>query len=118
MSKAINYDIEIQQGEDWTFTVELLNSNDEPFPLTGYSVQMDIRDAPGGNLYKSLSTTGGEIVVSGAGGSATFTLDHTETAALPFKKAVYDIFFISGADTRTPLLEGDVIVRRRVTVVA
>lgn len=113
----ITYDIEMKQGAKWTLTLEL-TTDGVAKSLTGYSAKMEIR--PGENaseILETLSTTGGEIVITAATGTITLTLTKSETDALNFHRAIYDLFIrdSNNLDDDVCLVEGDVLLHRRVT---
>jgi hypothetical protein len=51
----------------------------------------------------------------GGTGEVALSLSKTETAALNFRNAVYDLYIESAAGTRTYLLKGAVTVEARIT---
>jgi len=116
MSEASRYDIKIHQGETWSMTLTILDNNDNPKNLTNYTGKMQIRSKPGGTLLKELSTdVGGGMTINGAYGEIVLEMTDTETAALMFKTAQYDLFLYSDSNTSTPLLKGEVKLTQRVT---
>jgi len=116
MSEASRYDINIHQGETWSMTLTVRDNNDNPKNLTNYTGKMQIRSKPGGTLLKELSTdVGGGMTISGAFGEILLEMTDTETAALMFKTAQYDLFLYSDSNTSTPLLKGEVKLTQRVT---
>ena len=113
----ITYDIEMKQGAKWTMTLEL-STGGVAKSLTGYSAKMEIRpSANSSEVYETLSTTGGEIVITAATGTIQLTLTKSETDALNFRKAEYDLYLRDGsdADADVCLIEGEVLLHRRVT---
>lgn len=115
MSKVNTYDVNIHQGETWSMTITLKDSNDNPRNLTDYTGKMQIRTKPGGTLLKDLNTTDGGMTINEAYGEIVLEMDADETADLRFRNAYYDLFIYSSSDTATPLLKGSVILTQRVT---
>lgn len=114
MSNVEKYNIHIYEGETWGMNLALYDDNDDPVLLTGYTAKMQIRDRPGGTVFKTIDNTSG-ITVNEAYGELDLFLSAEETAEFNFKKASYDIFIYSPADEAVPILCGDVIVERRIT---
>lgn len=113
----ITYDIEMYQGSKWTLSL-VLTTNGIAKSLTGFTAKMEIRPNEYSNeVLETLSTTGGEIVITAATGTIQCTLTKTETAALDFKRAKYDLFIRDAADATADvcLISGDVLLHRRVT---
>lgn len=115
MSEVNTYNINIHQGETWTMTLTVKDENDAAKNLTNYTGKMEIRDKPNGTIYETLSTSGSGMTITGATGEVALSLSKTETAALNFRNAVYDLYVESAAGTRTYLLKGAVTVEARVT---
>lgn len=117
MSEVNTYDLHIHQGETWELVLTRLDANDEPVALTGYSAFMSIKDRPGGRLYTTLTSSDSEITIVEADGEIEVNMSATDTGALPFVEAYYDIAIKSVASTVTYLLKGRVMVARRITEV-
>ncbi len=115
MSEVNTYNIKIHQGETWTMILTVKDENGIAKNLTGYTGKMQIRDKPGGTVYKELATSPGTgMTINGTYGEVELALTATETAALKFRKAVYDIYIQTGTNV-TYLLKGDTTVEARVT---
>jgi hypothetical protein len=115
MSIVHTLPINIHQGETWSRTIVVKDDNDAAKILTGYTGKMQIRNNPGGTLYKELSIGSG-MTITGASGEVKYDLTAAETAALNFRTAVYDTYITPDAGVnKTYLLKGDVIVEARVT---
>lgn len=113
----IEYEIEMKQGAKWTLTLEL-SVGGVAKSLTDYSAKMEIRSNENSSeILESLSTTDGEITITAAEGKITLVLTKGETDALNFRKAKYDLFIrdTNNLDDDVCLIEGDVILHRRVT---
>lgn len=111
-----NYDITIKQGAKWALTFEL-STNDVAKDLTDFSAYMEIRpDANSDKVYETL-TLGSEITITAATGTIELVLTKAQTAALQFRKAVYDIFLrdLNNLDDDVALLDGNVYLVRRIT---
>jgi len=80
------------------------------FNFTGYTALMEIRSAPGGTVYATLSTANGRIVLGGVAGTLRLIVDSTITDTWTWGgRAYYDIF-LDGA-TEFYLVEGRITLR-------
>lgn len=86
-----------------------------PVSLTAYTARMSVKDKVGGTELFRLDTTNARIVISTANYTITLVVSATDTAALTFKKGVYDLEMVSGSGIVTPLLSGVVNVLNEVT---
>lgn len=111
----VTYNINIKQGAEWATSMQILDENDQPINLTGYSATMQIRDMPGGMLIKEIKTTPGTgITITALTGTIGLALTAAETALFTFQAAQYDLLIDSGT-TKTYLLEGEIKLTKRVT---
>lgn len=83
--------------------------------LGGYTARMSVKDKVGGTELLSLTTTNSRIVLDNTFKTITLLLTATETAALTWKSAVYDLEMVSGSGVVTPLLSGKVVVSKEIT---
>lgn len=84
--------------------------------LSGYAMQMQVRDAPGGTLYADLSTANGKIsIFDAANGKFRVTLTATETAALTAGTYRYDLKVTDAGGAVSYPMRGSLYVRDRVT---
>lgn len=90
-----------------------------PVDLTGFTARLTIKDKVGGTeLFKLLTTPGlsdGTITLDIVESSITLTVSATLTAALTWKKGVYDLELESATGEVTALLTGTVTVTKEVT---
>ena len=87
-----------------------------PFDLTGYTARMQIRETlESTTTLEELTTSNGGITLGGTAGTITLLLTATETAALTFETAVYDLEIVSGAGVVTRLMHGKVVLVDEVT---
>ena len=101
----------IDQGSDFSFTVDMTNSDGTAMDLSGYTATAHIRKA-----YTSTSTAAVfSTSVSEVSGQITLLLTGTQTSALDFGRYVYDCVIISSSGDKTRVLEGQVIVTPGVT---
>jgi hypothetical protein len=86
-----------------------------PQDLTSYVARMSIKDKVGGTELMSLTTTNDRIVVDDTAKTITLAIDATDTAAITFKRGVYDLELESPAGVVTALMFGNVTVTNEVT---
>jgi hypothetical protein len=86
-----------------------------PVDLTGYSARMSVKDKVGGTVLLSLTTVDGRITIDDLTKSITLTISAVDTAALTWKKGVYDLELVSPGGIVTALLAGAVTVSKEVT---
>jgi hypothetical protein len=86
-----------------------------PVDLTGYTARMSIKDKVGGTVLLSLTTENSKIELEATDCIIRLKLSATETAALTWKKGVYDLELQSPTGVVTELLSGDVAVVDEVT---
>lgn len=86
-----------------------------PVDLTGYVARMSIKDKVGGTELLRLDTTNMRISLSSANSTILLELGAAITAALTWKKGVYDLELESPTGVVTALLTGAVTVTSEVT---
>tara|TARA_Y100001938_G_C8088394_1_gene433510 strand:+ start:477 stop:839 length:363 start_codon:yes stop_codon:yes gene_type:complete len=118
---AGRYDITIEQGATFTLPISYKDSNDAVINLSSnYTARMRIKESHGGSLLASTESgdsTGATITVTlaASGNNVTISMTATNTAALNFDSAVYDLELVSGSEVDR-LLEGRVKLKKEVTV--
>lgn len=85
-----------------------------PVDLTGAEVRMQIREQVGGAVLLELTTENDGLAITGPG-TITRTLSATQTAALAWTEAVYDLEVQYPDGTVQRYLQGAVTVSREVT---
>ena len=85
-----------------------------PVDLTGATARMQIREQVGGAVLLELTTENDGLAISGPG-TITRTLSATQTAALTWAEAVYDLEVEYADGTVQRYLQGAVTVSREVT---
>lgn len=122
---AVSYNLVIEQGADFAFSLEYRDSTGALVNLTGYTARMDVRaaddvapNAPGTPIVQ-LTTANGRITLGGALGTVALALTSAVTAALvPTSNAgpyVYDLELVSAGGVVTRLLQGKAYVPAEVT---
>lgn len=85
-----------------------------PVDLTGATARMQIREQVGGAVLLDLTTDNGGLAITGPG-TITRTISATQTAALMWTEAVYDLEVQYQDGTVQRYLQGAVTVSREVT---
>lgn len=91
-----------------------------PVDLGGYTARMKIKDKIGGTVLLAFvsGTPGvgeGAVTLDNVAKTITLTLSATLSAALTWKKGVYDLELVSSGGVVTALLSGTVTVTKEVT---
>lgn len=107
---AIIANLYIDQGTDYSITIDCTDSSGEILNLTGYTAAAQVR-----KTYQSstISATFGTAITA-ATGKVIMTLTDTQTAALSSGRYVYDLNITSG-ETTTRVVEGQAIITPGVT---
>jgi len=102
----------VDQGSDFSFTVDLTNSDGSVMDLTGYTGAAEVKKS-----YSSSSAAATfSVIVTEATGQLTLELTDTQTAALEYGRYVYDCVITASGGDKTRIVEGQVIVTPGVTV--
>jgi hypothetical protein len=116
MAIAGIYNITMDQGAQWTLTVQYNNNNGVPFNLTGYTARMQVRPKFGSdNAVLTLASPSSGIVITPLTGTLSLTATTNQTAAIPGGFYVYDLEIDNGGVV-TRLMQGSVTVRDQVTL--
>ena len=101
----------IDQGTDFSITVDVTQADGAPLNLTGYSAAAQIRKTYGSSNVSAVFTTS----ISAAAGQVTLSLTDTQTSGLTAGRYVYDLNITSGAGVTTRVVEGQAIITPGVT---
>lgn len=108
--------LEIPQGTTWTQVLQWLDPTGNPYDVTGYSAELQMRSSYSDcYAYLTLSTAASTILVNGPSGIFTLTATPTVTTALSPNTYVYDLKVTSPGGTVTRLIEGHICVSAEVT---
>lgn len=86
-----------------------------PKDLTGYTARMAVKDKVGGVELLSLTAGNARISIDPATCTVTLRISADDTAALTFRKGVYDLELISPSAEVTTILTGAIVVVPEVT---
>jgi len=113
---AAKVDLYIEQGSTFEHKFTWKDGNGDPIDLTGYAAKMQIREKKGAvDVLLELSTSNSMITLGGTAGTIELVISATDTAAITWKKAVYDLELVSATNKVTRLTEGNVTVSFEVT---
>lgn len=131
------YNINIQQGSTFGFTVSVNHANNTPKNIANNSARMQIRQSyDATEAEETLTTETGEIVITDAANGtmqielsaartanievdlsnlATVRLSESQTVRIPRNIYVYDLELIDESNNVTKILYGDAVVYGEVT---
>ena len=114
---AGSYDITIEQGATFSLPISYKDSAGDVVDLSSsYTSRMMIKESAGGTTIKSL-TNGSGMTLAASGNNIVIDITATDTAAMDFDTAVYDLEIVSGSSGAvTRVLEGKVKLSREITV--
>jgi len=108
---AIIANIFIDQGTDFSITVDVTDTSGGALNMSGYSAAAQIRKTYGSSTVSSTFTTS----IAEVTGQVTLSLTDTQTTALESGRYVYDLNVTSGGGQTTRVVEGQAIVTPGVT---
>ena len=108
---AILANIFIDQGTDFSITVDVTDSAGDVLDLTGYTSSAQIRKTYSSSSVSETFTSS----ISAAAGQVTLSLNDTQTTGLESGRYVYDLNVTSGGGQTTRVVEGQAIVTPGVT---
>ena len=107
---AIKANLIVDQGTDYTTTINLTDDNDNVVDLTGYTGVGQMR-----KTYTSSNSVSFNITLESANGVVVLSLTDTQTANIVAGRYVYDVFVTSPANITSRIVEGIVTVTPRAT---
>ena len=111
---SAKYNLVCDQATTFNFQFSI-NNNNVLLNLTGYTGTMTVRPFVGATTTTVVaSTANGRMVLGGALGTVTVTIDATTTGAIAAGRYAYDLVLTTGS-TVTRYLEGKFIVTGAVT---
>ena len=115
MTAAV-YDFEIEQGSDFVLAFSRKDDVGDVIDMTGFLARMQVRRSVSSpDILLALTTEDGRLVVDGALGRVTITLTAAVTAAIDWRKGVYDIEIIDPVGGVSRLMAGKIEISREVT---
>lgn len=105
-------DFQIIQGTDGGVAWPILNLDNTPFDLTGYTVRAKIKTLPGVLLVTFGSNLGNALIV---GNQVILTWTSAETSNWNWNLGIYDIEIISSTGSVSRLSRGTAMLKKEVT---
>jgi len=114
---AVRLPLTILQGETWRHQLTWkVGVPADPVDLTGCTARMQVRpEVASATVLLELTSGNGRIVLGTTDGKITLGLTATETAALTWQRAVYDLEIVHSDGSVRRLMEGSIKVRPEVT---
>lgn len=113
---AAEYDFTIEQGATFPLICTYKDDTGAAQDLTGFTARMQIRENLSATaVLLELNTENGRINIEGADGRVELLLTADETAAITWKRGVYDLEIESPDGEVKRLLKGRITVDREVT---
>ena len=108
---AIIANLYIDQGTDFSITVDVTDSAGDVLNLSGYTASSQIRKTySSSSVSETFSTS-----IAEATGQVTLSLTDTQTTGLSAGRYVYDLTITSGGGATSRVIEGQAIVTPGVT---
>lgn len=108
---ATKTNLVIDQGSNFSVTIAILDATGEPFNLSNFTGESQLR-----KHYTSLTATNFSVTLGGANGTIVLSMSSNTTANISPGRYVYDVEVTSGAsNTVTRVVEGIVTVTPNVT---
>lgn len=116
MSDVAVFDLEIQKGGTFRQDFTWQDDDGTPISLSGYSAVMQVRESVGAAAtLLELTEANGGLTITAVAGKVSLYLSATATAALTWRRGVYDIRLTSGTGDKSYLVGGAIKVVPRVT---
>lgn len=107
---SIKTNLSVDQGSNFVYNIYLIDADGNPFNITGYTANAQIR-----RTYTSYSYATMNTAISGTSGLITLSMNATTTANLTNTRYVYDLELKSSANVVSRIVEGTVTVNLGVT---
>jgi len=108
---AIIANIYIDQGTDYSITVDVTDSAGDILNLSGYTASAQIRKTYSSSTVSETFSTS----IAEATGQVTLSLTDTQTSGLSSGRYVYDLNITSSGGSTSRVIEGQAIVTPGVT---
>jgi hypothetical protein len=107
---AIKANLVVDQGTDYSTSVNLTDADGNIVALSGYTANAQIR-----KTYSSSNSISFGITLEAANGVIRLSLSDSQTANLVSGRYVYDVIVTNAANVTSRVVEGIVTVTPRVT---
>ena len=108
----------IPQGADWSQTFKLYNADGTVYDLSDYtSAKLQAREnITDSTAYLTLQTSDGSIVLGGASGVITLSLNYATTAALTVEQGFFDLYLYKTTANADRICYGTLYLTKQVTL--
>lgn len=106
---SIKTNLLVDQGANFVYKVYLIDSSGNPFDISSYTANAQIRKTYTSSTYNTI-----DVDVGGNNGILTLTMNATVTANLAYNRYVYDLEITSN-NVISRIMEGFVTVNPNVT---
>jgi hypothetical protein len=114
---SIDQNYKIVQGDNFQLVVTYLDPNSVPINLSGYTIQFQARNEPGGSILcatasvgpipSSASIVGNDITCySASTGKVYLNVSGTKTSSFNYPRTSYQVRAVSSNGTKTTLCKG------------
>jgi hypothetical protein len=107
---SIKTNLTVDQGSNFVYNIYLIDADGNPFNITGYTANAQIRRS-----FTSYSYTTVNTAITGASGLITLSMNAATTSNLTNTRYVYDLELKSSANVISRIVEGTVTVNLGVT---
>ena len=107
---AIKTNLIVDQGANFVYNIYLIDSAGDPFPLTDYTANAQIRRSYTSYSYTTINTS-----INAIAGVITLTMNSSTTGSLTNNRYVYDLELKSNTNTISRIVEGYLTVNLGVT---
>ena len=107
---AIKANLIVDQGTDYSTSINLTDADDNVVSLEGYTANAQLR-----KTYTSSNSVSFGITLEQSNGVVTLSLTDTPTANIVAGRYVYDVIVTSAANVTSRIVEGIVTITPRVT---
>jgi hypothetical protein len=109
---AININLSLEQGTDYSVDFTIQNDNDTPLNLTGYASSCFMRKTYTSTILYPFTVS----FVDRLAGEISLGMGRSITSQISEGRYVYDITLTSVNDIRTRVIQGNVLVNPGVTI--
>lgn len=105
-------ELNIDQGTDFNFDLDLTNDDGTPINITGYSFSSSIRKS----YYSSSVTANLSVAIANAvSGNVIFSMNSATSSNIKAGRYLFDVKSIDAANSTSRLVEGIITVNPQVT---
>lgn len=110
---TLTFPLRINQGEDWETAFPVIDSDDEPVDVTGWSARAQIRHGPFEPVLYEWSAGNSNVTLSGS--TVTLKVSSAVSSTWSFIEGSYDLELTDTLGRVYRIAEGPVKVRQEIT---